>query len=485
MAVGARGDRPISITTPLGADVFLALGLSGREALSELFAFRLDLAAANDAQVPFESLLGQPVTVAIALSSGGNRFFGGIVRRFGQGARGARYTSYRAEVVPALWLLTRKQSSRIFQQMSVPDILKRVLAGLDVDVKLQGTYAPRNYCVQYRETDFDFASRLMEEEGIFYFFTHGADGHRLVVADSPQGHGDVPGASTVAFDPTGGGRRSAQDVIFQWEKDQELRSGLVTLRDTSFQLPGASLEAQAAILDSVAVGNVIHKLKVGINDKLENYDYPGSYAKHFDGIDPGGGEQPAELTKILADGVRIAGIRMEQEALPSLQVVGASTAPQLTSGHRFALQGHFNGDGLYVLTSVDHAARAAHASSGELTYTNQFTCIPIGLPYRPPRKTPSPRVSGTQTAVVVGPPGQEIFTDKYGRVKVQFFWDREGKKNQNSSCWIRVSQVGLGGSTVIPRIGQEVVVTFEEGDPDRPLIVGSVANARVPPTQLP
>ena len=484
MAVAVQSDRQISITTPLGPDVLLLVGFSGREAISQLFDFRLDLVAANDAPVPFEALLGQPVNVALALPSGGNRFFGGVVSRFGQGARTGRYTSYRAEVVPALWFLTRRQASRIFQQMSVPDILKRVLAGVDVDFQLQATYQPRDYCVQYRETDFNFVSRLMEEEGIFYFFEHTADGHRLVVADSRQSHTDVPGGSAIVFDPTGG-RKSAPGAVFQWEKDQELRSGVVTLRDTNFQLPGSSLEAQATILDSVQVGTVTHRLRLGTNAGLELYDYPGDYAQRFDGIDPGGGEQPGELAKILPDGVRTAAIRMEQEALPSLQVSGASTARQLTPGHAFTLQGHFNADGRYVLTSVQHSAQAAHVSSGELTYTNQFTCIPIGLPYRPPRATPRPLVSGTQTAVVVGPPGQEIFTDKYGRVKVQFHWDREGKKDARSSCWIRVARTGTGGSIVIPRIGQEVVVAFDEGDPDRPIIVGSVADARVPPLQQP
>ncbi len=482
MAVGVHSDRPISISTPLGSDVLLPVGLSGREAISELFVFKLDLAAGNDKQVPFESLLGEPVVVAVALATGGTRFFNGIVNRLGQGVRGSKYTSYRAELVPSLWLLTRRQTSRIFQHLSVPDILRRVLGGVDVDFRLQGTFQPRNYCVQYRETDFNFVSRLMEEEGIFYFFEHTADGHRLVVANSPQGHTDVPGTSTIVFDATAT-QASPSQVVYQWEKAQELRSGKYTLWDSNFQLPGNHLEAQATILDSAAVGEVTHRLKLGVNQGLELYDYPGGYAKRFDGIDPAGGEQPEELAKILPDGVRTVGIRMEEEAAPSLQAVGAATARQLTAGHRFALRRHFNGDGSYVLTSVEHSAQVANVESGDLTYTNTFTCIPLALPYRPPRRTPRPIVAGPQTAFVVGPPGEEVFTDKYGRVKVQFQWDREGRKDANSSCWVRVAQLPQAGSVFVPQIGDEVLVGFEEGDPDRPVVIGGVYNPQRRPPQ--
>jgi type VI secretion system secreted protein VgrG len=480
VALSVRNDRPLSVTTSLGPDALLLTGFSGREAISELFSFQLQLVAGNDTPVPFESLLGQPATVALALSSGESRFFNGIVKSFGRGAREAKLTKYRLELVPAFWLLTRRKNSRIFQQMSVPDILRKVLGGLDVDFQLQGTFQPRNYCVQYRETDFNFVSRLMEEEGIFYFFEHSADRHRLVVANTPQSHADVPGASTIVYDPTAA-QKSAQ-VVFGWEKDQELRSGRYTLRDSNFELPDNNLEVQATILESVPVGTVTHRLKVGTNAGLELYDYPGEYAKRFDGIDSGGGEQPAELAKIFPDGLRTVSIRMEEEALPSLQVVGAANARQLASGHAFTLQKHFNADGRYVLTSVEHSAQTPNAESSDLAYTNQFTCIPVALPYRPPRKTPKPLVPGTQTSIVVGPPGQEIFTDKYGRVKVQFHWDREGKRDANSSCWVRVAQLGSSGSMIIPRVGWEVIVAFEEGDPDRPIIVGRVYNAKnMPP----
>jgi type VI secretion system secreted protein VgrG len=469
MAAGAGPS--IGITTPLGSDVLLLAGFSGREAISELFDFQLDLAAANGTQVPFEALLGQPATVTLTLPSGAQRFFSGMISRFGQGARGPKVTSYRAELVPSFWLSTRRQTSRIFQQLSVPDILQRVLADIAVEFRLDGTFEPRNYCVQYRESDFSFASRLMEEEGIYYFFEHDNGSHHLVVGNSPRGNGDVPGPNSVVFDPTGAGRPNT-GVVFQWERDQAVRSGLYALRDYNFQLPDDNLEEHASIVDSVPVGIVTHHLKLPVNEELEIYDYPGGYAKRFDG---------ADVQNIDADGQRTVEIRMEQETVPSIEVSGAATAPQLTPGYGFTLQQHFNGNGRYVLTSVHHSAQAKSLDgTGGVTYTNRFTCIPDALPYRPPRTTPQPTIPGTQTAFVVGPAGEETFTDQYGRVKVQFHWDREGKSDANSSCWIRVG-MPPGVAFTPPPIGTEVIVAFEEGDPDRPIIVGTASNARRPP----
>jgi type VI secretion system secreted protein VgrG len=395
------------------------------------------------------------------------------------------------EIVPQFWLLTRRAQSRIFQHLTVPDILKKVLAGLDVTYEIQGSFEPRDYCVQYRETDFNFACRLIEEEGIYYFFKHANGSHKLVLANTPQSHPAVPGNSTIVYEELGGGNR--EDLrIFAWEKVQELRAGKVTLWDHCFELPHKHLEADKTILDSVPVGDVTHKLKVGGNDKLEIYDYPGEYAQRFDGINKGGGEQPAEVQKIYTDNKRTVGIRMEEEALPSLVIQGDSNVRQLVSGYKLTLDRHFNGDGDYVVTSVVHTVTSSDfRSNGRagLQYRNHFTCIPFALPYRPQRSTPKPFVQGSQTAVVVGPAGEEIFTDKYSRVKVQFHWDRQGQNNMDSSCWVRVSTLWAGkqwGVIHIPRIGQEVIVDFLEGDPDQPIITGSVYNAdMMPPYKLP
>jgi len=485
----SHGQSVAAVTTPLGSDLLVLDTFSGREALSELFRFKLDMYADNERSVPFDQLVGQPLTLDLTLPTGGTRSFNGIVSRFSQGARVARTTTYRAELVPSLWLLTRTQQSRVFAQRSVPDILLEVLAGFgDVETRLIGQYQARNYCVQYRESDFSFVSRLMEEEGIFYFFKHTSTGHTLVLGDSPAALSDIPGARVVTFDASGTGKDAAQS-IFSWEKTQDLRAGKVTLRDHNFQLPDNSLEGQATIRESVRAGQVTHNLRVGGNERLEIYDYPGGYAKRFDGVGPGGGDQPGELQRIFAAAAQTAAIRMDEEALPSVVIEGGSNARGLTSGHRFALAQHFNGDGEYVITSVDHSARVRDPKGGErgMQYENRFTCIPQGLPFRPARLTERPAI-GTQTAVVVGPAGEEIFTDKYGRVKVQFYWDREGKKDENSSCWVRVAQPvsgSGGGVSWRPEIGDEVVVAFEEGDPDRPIVIGSVYNPRHLPPPLP
>ena len=237
-----------------------------------------------------------------------------------------------------------------------------------------------------------------------------------------------------------------------------------------------------------------HKLSLDGTDKLELYEYPGFYAQRFDGVNRGGGEQPSELEKIFKDNRRTASLRMQEEAARAVSVRGSSSCRHMMSGHKFTLERHFDADGEYVLTGVSHSASITaggyrSGGSAAFEYQNQFECIPVALPFRPARLTPKPTVRGTQTAVVVGPPGEEIFTDKYSRVKVQFHWDREGQYDADSSCWIRVATIWAGkgwGVIHIPRIGQEVVVDFLEGDPDQPIVIGSVYNAdQMPPGELP
>ena len=492
-ALFTQEDRVIQIDTPLDDENALLLrSFSGQEAISSLFQFHLDLIAENRTQIPFEKLLGQQISILMELPDEKERYFNGIISSFSQGGRDDRFTQYRAEMVPRFWLLTRNVRSRIFQQMTVPDILKKVLTGLDVSYKIQGQFEPRDYCTQYRESDFQFASRLMEEEGLYYFFQHGDDGQDvLVIANTPQSHPDMPITSTILYEEKSGGNREA-DRVFRWERVQELRSGKYTLWDHCFELPNKHLEAEKTVQESVPVGTLTQKLKVGGNDKLEIYDYPGAYAQRFDGVDPGGGARAQDLQKIFEDNKRTVAIRMQQETVAALVINGASDCRQLVSGYKFKLSKHFNADGQYVITSVSHSAEQAigtDTDESDFRYSNVFTCIPIALPFRPQRSTPRPFVHGSHTATVVGPSGEEIFTDKYGRVKVQFHWDREGKNDANSSCWIRVASGWAAkswGMVQIPRIDQEVVVIFLEGDPDQPIIVGCVYNAdQMPPYKLP
>jgi type VI secretion system secreted protein VgrG len=486
-------NRPLAVKTPLGEDALLLVGFSGEESISRLFNFHLDLIAENRTEIAFDKLLGQSVTVKLDLDRGRSRYFNGICSRVIKGHRDSTFTSYRLEVVPQFWFLTRRAQSRIFQHLSVPDILKKVLAGLDVAFQLQGTFHPRDFCVQYRETDFNFASRLMEEEGIFYFFRHSAQGgHTLVVADTSQSHPEMPEQGRVIFEEVTGGPRDEMRVD-EWEKVQELRSAKYTLWDHNFELPHQHLEAEEPITPQVLVGKVAHKLNPGKNGSfMEIYDYPGGYAQRFDGVAKAGSEQAGELQKIFDDNKRTAKIRMQQEALLSLVIKGGGDCRNFVSGHKFTLERHFESNGDYLLVSVTHAARLSadyRSGDGEFYYQNNFTCIPFAVPFRPLMLTPKPVVHGTQTAVVVGPPGEEIFVDKYGRVKVQFHWDRAGQANADSSCWIRVAQNISGvrwGSAFWPRTGQEVLVDFREGDPDQPIVIGSVYNAaEMPPYKLP
>jgi len=483
-------NSPLEVMTPLGKDKLLLVGFRGREAISQLFYFDLDLLAENQTEVAFERLLGEKITIRLRLPDGKDRYFNGICSRVSQGERDNTFTSYKMEVVPRVWLLTKKAQSRIFQQLSVDAILKKVLEGFDVSYEIQGKFHPRDYCVQYRETDFNFLSRLMEEEGIYYFFKHDTNSHKMVVANTPSSHSDMPHMNRIIFEEVIGGKRD-EDRIYGWEKVQELRSGKYTLWDHCFELPHRHLEADATIKDSAAVGRVKHSLKVGGNDKLEIYDYPGEYAQRFDGVDRGGGDRSGDLKNIFEDNKRTVDIRMEQVTTPGLVIFGASNCRNFVSGHKFTLQKHFNADGEYLLVSLNHSAESSEFRSeeggGGFDYENSFTCIPFAVPFRPPRFARRPIVQGTQTAVVVGPAGEEIFTDKYGRVKVQFHWDRQGNNDAESSCWLRVAQIWAGkrwGASFWPRIGQEVVVAFEEGDPDRPIVIGSVYNAEQMPPYL-
>ena len=485
-----HGERPMSLTTPLGPDVLILVGFAGQEGISQLFRYQLDLVSA-ESTVAFDALLGQKVSVKWKTSNGGTRYFSGVVSRFSQAERSMTLTRFSMEVVPQLWFLTRKVQSRIFQHITVPDILKKVFEGIDASWELMGTFEQRDYCAQYRESDFHFASRLMEEEGIYYYFTHSESGHKLVVANTPQSHPDLEGGDIIYEELLGGGRDETR--VWRWEKTQELRPGKVTLWDHCFELPGKHLEADKTVQESVALGRTTHKLKVGGNDSFEVYDYPGGYAQRFDGVDKSGGDRPADVQKIFQDNKRTVEIRMQAEATPALVIQGAGNVEEFIPGIKFGLTRHFSDGGKYVLTSVEHRAQQPLASErgagSPFEYENRFTCIPFALPFRPPRITPIPTVRGTQTATVVGPSGEEIFTDKYGRVKVQFHWDREGKSDADSACWVRVASPWAGksyGMVHIPRIGQEVIVDFLEGDPDRPIIVGSVYNAeQMPPYALP
>jgi type VI secretion system secreted protein VgrG len=451
-------NRLISLDTPLGDDALLLQGFTGHEGISRLFHFNLDLLSDQN-DIDFDDIVGQQVTIRVFLSDGSSeRYFNGFVSRFAQSASGTQFTNYQMEVVPWLWFLTRIADCRIFQNLTIPDIIQKVFQSRgysDFKSSLTASYDPLEYCVQYRETDFNFVSRLMEQYGIFYYFEHEDGKHTLVLADSASAHQACPEQESAHYSLTAGDLDS-EDVITTWHVEQELRTGKYSHTDYNFETPGASLMANEPTV-----------VEVGGNTKFEIYDYPGDHVDQ-------------------SHGGNLAKIRMQEEEAGHMMVSGSSVCRAFTSGYKFDLKDHYRSDmnDSYILTEVQHVATVgSYGQSGSAEhahYSNHFTCIPASVPFRPPRVTPKPFVQGPQTALVVGKSGEEIWVDKYGRIKVQFYWDRQGKKDENSSCWIRVSQPWGGkgwGAMWIPRMGQEVVVNFIEGDPDRPLITGRVYNA--------
>jgi type VI secretion system secreted protein VgrG len=482
------------LTTPLGPDRLLPIKLEGSEAISELYRFTVDLVGEVDqSDFGFEDILGKPVKIEIDATgdSGADpRTIHGVFRWFSQMGKDDQFVHYQAELVPVAAFLGYTVRSRIFQQKTVPEILKEVFGGVEFESKVQGAFEPRDYCVQYRESDLDFASRLMEEEGIFYYFSHGQGSAKLVLGNTPQGHSKVPAPDEILYRAENH-RNANPGCVKSWQKAQSIVTGQVALWDHCFEMPGKNFETKLKILTSIAIGTKTHALTAGGGDKFELYDYPGGFSGRFDGIDPGGGEQAGNLSKIFDDSKRTAGIRMQEIAATGVRVYGSSDCPQLTPGHTFTLAEHFDADGEYLVTRVEHRATLSNQAAGgqAFEYRNAFECMPKAMPFRPEQVTPKPTVQGAQTATVVGPPGEEIFTDKYGRVKVQFHWDRDGRQDSKSSCWIRVGTPWAGsnwGMIHIPRVGQEVIVDYLEGDPDQPIIVGSVYNAeQMPPWKLP
>ncbi len=435
----------------------------GTEEMSALFAFEVE-AVCESHEIAFGDVVGSAALLTLtAADQRENRYVHGIVSEFEQGAEGKRLSLYRLVIVPEMWRLDQKQDFRIFQEMTTPDIIEKVVsdAGLSVsklENRLQGSYRTHEYRVQYRESDWSFILRLMEEEGIFCFFEHGESDHTLVLGDRQSAHTPILGDKNLIFRPPMGAMIHSEHVsTFRYR--EAIRPGRVTLRDYDFKRPSLDLESDAT----------------GEKDeRIEVYDYPGEYTE------PG-------------DGTSLATLRLEHWEAGRQTALAESGCMRLTVGHTFALTEHARGDFNrgYMLTRVEHQCVQPVGDHSDVTmeYKNRFACMPDDKPFRPPHRTPKPKIYGVQTAIVVGPAGEEIYPDEHGRVKVQFHWDREGQRDEKSSCWIRVSQLWAGagwGAMFIPRIGQEVVVDFLEGDPDQPLIVGRVYHgANVPPYRLP
>jgi type VI secretion system secreted protein VgrG len=449
--------RIVAIKTALGPDVLAVRSVTVQEQLSRLFQIEAELASENG-QVDFDKVVGHDATVRLDVDQKGKRYFNGVVSRLVQVANQGGYAHYRATIVPWLWFLTRTSDCRIFQQKSVPDIIEEVFKGhgfSDYQLKLSGTHEKKEYCVQYRETDFNFVSRLMEYEGIYYFFEHQDGKHVLVMADSTSAHKPFPGYAEVPFHELEKGA-AAREAITDWMMEKEAQPIACALNDFDFKKPKTSLRSSSNVTRQYGKA------------QFEIYDYPGEYVEH-------------------AEGDRLADVRINELQSQYETLHGQATARGLATGCTFKLKGHARSEQNreYLITGTSlHAdagefASTGGGSGGDGFFSCSFTAIDKAQQFRAARLTPKPIVQGPQTAIVSGPKGEEIYTDKYGRVKVQFHWDRYGKEDENSSCWVRVAQSWAGkkwGAMYIPRISQEVVVEFLEGDPDRPLITGSVYN---------
>lgn len=464
-----QSKRQIALFSPLGAEqTDLALrAFTITEELGRIFRIDADLLSENT-KLKFTDIVGQSVTIRMNTIQSKPRFWNGHVRSFRQVGNVGRLARYQAIIVPKLWFLTRSADCRIFQNKTVPDIITEVLAPYNFTHPFENTltadYQPWEYCVQYRETDFNFISRLMEQEGIHYYFRHENGKHTMVLADLNSVHLEFPAYATIPFIPPeaqGVDRQSIQD----WTVSMEVQPSSYLLNDFDFKKPKASLVSHSVVL-TPQVENGEHEI----------FDYPGEYTEQHDGD-------------------RYSMARIHELNTSFELAYGESNARGLSAGCNFTLRQHTRDDanGSYlVISTVIKAEAESYFSDGGTPDTPPFTCSCTALKtgdvsFVPARLTPKPMIQGTQTAIVTGPKGDEIYTDKYGRIKVQFHWDRQGKHDANTTLFIRVAEAWAGkrwGSTFTPRIGQEVVVTFLEGDPDQPLIIGSVYNGEQMPPYL-
>ncbi len=473
MPAGLRtqANRTIAINTPLGAEKVAIQSIRGQEELGRLFQYELELLSEDDTIV-FEDLLGQNVTVRVGIGESGPdvRFINGYISRISQHEYRGGLAVYRATLVPWLWFLTRQSDCRIYQELSFPDIVKAVCKELgfsDIKDQLASSYEARDFCVQYRETTFNFVSRLMEQEGIYYYFAHENGKHELVLCDAPDAHAALASGLEIPFYPPDGSKRAEQHIR-GWTVQKQIQSLKYELADFDFEKPNAPV-----------VSNSQQQRDHSAGPWEAMYDYPGEYIT---------GEEAQHFSTI----------RLQELQARYEQITGQADHRGIVLGGRFKLTLPAKGmrpdqEREYIITSTSLQASqdlfgSGGDGGGEDLFAIAFTVIPATEHFRPARITPKPIIQGPQTAIVAGKDGEEIWTDDYGRVKVQFHWDRYSAGDEKSSCWCRVSQNWAGkrwGAMFMPRIGQEVIVEFLEGDPDRPIITGRVYNGQNMPPYKP
>lgn len=448
--------RVAKLTTPLGADKLALTRFEGFEGLSELFEFRID-ALSKDGNLDFDQALGRSCGVAVSMYADPKRYFEGILVEAQTLGMAHDLYSYRLVLRPSLWLLSRTTNCRIWHEKTALEIIKELLSagGVDHRAVVSRDCRKREYCVQYRETDLAFVSRLMEDEGIYYFFEHSEGSHMMVLADAKSSHKPIPGHESLRFSTASAAGHTREEALFEWSQERRFRSGKFELRDYNFKTPGNKLKGNAQAQGGYQKSD------------LEIYDYPGKY-------------------DVESEGKAYAELRRDAEQAVDQRRYGAGEAPSLFPGGLVTLKEHPKASenrSLLVLRATHHFTAQTYRSSGSSpgggdSYRGNYEFLLATRVFRAPVVTPKPIVYGPQTAKVVCRPngdGEEIDTDEHGRIRVRFHWDREDKR----SCWVRVAQMWSGkkwGGQFIPRVDMEVVVEFLEGDPDRPLIVGCVYN---------
>jgi type VI secretion system secreted protein VgrG len=461
--------REMAISGPFPEGLLQVQSFSGREELGRPFEYVVSLLSASP-DLDLSALVGDTVALTVELAPGRRRTFHGYVTRMALAGTFDDLARYQIVVRPWLFLLSARLNSRVFQHKSVLDIARALFAEhgfSDYEIapqNLAGAYPEREFVVQYRESDLDFVSRLFEHEGLYYFFRHEQDRHVLVVADSLAAHRRAAGYEQVPFHPAGPQAPEAGEHLDRWQVAHEWRAGAYASGDYDFLRPADPVRARRHVRPRHRRGD------------LEIFDYPGGYT------DAAGGDQfvLARLQALQGD-VELAHAAGDVRGLGAGDLFALTDYPEPAQNKEYL-----------VVQAGFEAANAAHATgepAGPARFRSSFVVVDAKVPFRPRAATPVARVIGPQTAVVVGEAGEEITTDRYGRVRVQFRWDREGQFDQDSSCWVRVAQAWAGqgwGALHVPRVGQEVIVEFLDGDPDRPIITGRVYNAQnMPPWGLP
>ncbi|MBS7471143.1 type VI secretion system tip protein VgrG [Pseudomonas syringae] len=440
----------------------------GTEGLSRAYQFDL-LLVCQDSGVELKSMMGQHVVIEIELADGSPRYIAGYLTRFASGGSDGGMAKYTATLNPWFSMLKNRFDTRIFQGNTVEEVVTQVFAMCTAfskhEFRLSKPLKRYTYITQYRESDFNFVQRLLEEEGMFYYFEHTAEGHTMIVCDDSTTLVPLPEQPQIRFHSAS--VTETADSITDWNGDRRLQSGKMAVQTFDYRQPNNRLPVTMNSLN-----------QQGDVENFEVYDFPGQYTHGtYD------------------EGEALLRLRVEALELRGKSFRGASNCRAMKPGYTFELLQHYDHDQgspedrQFLLVLIDSEGHNNYLNGQQASYRNTFSCVRKKIVFRPQLTTNRSVISGPHTAIVVGPPGEEIFTDELGRVKIQFHWDRKGEHNDKSSCWVRVAQSGASGgfgSIQIPRVGDEVVVVFLDGNPDRPLVMGSLYNSQnTPPWSLP